>query len=399
MNNIYNKDLINLIFEAANIQRWNDHIRAHNFTELDKQAHKMLFAYVLARYEEDEGAQIDWLSIIEGGIFEFLHRIILTDIKPPVFYYMQSAYKSQIDDWIISRLEPFLQGVHNEFLPKFKAYLTEDINHNKEKCILRASHYLATKWEFKFIYEQNKMLYGIEETKKSINEEIEKYYELAGVQKLVLYESNNNFINLVGQLRFQKRWAQTPRIPETSVLGHMLIVAILSYFFSQKIEACPKRIINNFFAGLFHDLPEVLTRDIISPVKRSVAGLDDIIKKIEDKFMQEKLYPLLPEHWHRELTYYTTNEFKNKIREKNEIKIVDNSQMMMYNSKQYDPLDGEMLKFCDNLSAVLEACVSRKYGINSEHFDSMLNYVEDFYRDKRLYGVELINILKMFATV
>ena len=43
-----------------------------------------------------------------------------------------------------------------------------------------------------------------------------------------------------------------------------------------------------FLCGLFHDLPEVLTRDIISPVKRSVPGLDELIKKIEERLVTEK---------------------------------------------------------------------------------------------------------------
>jgi putative hydrolase of HD superfamily len=76
-----------------------------------------------------------------------------------------------------------------------------------------------------------------------------------------------NFIDLCGQLRFQLRWSYLHRIPKTSVLGHMLIVAVLSYLFSLEIGACRKRCYNNYFTGLFHDLPEVLTRDIVHPVK------------------------------------------------------------------------------------------------------------------------------------
>ena len=46
------KSLISLMYEAASIQRWNDHIRPWTgFTELDKQAHKMFYAYVLAKCE------------------------------------------------------------------------------------------------------------------------------------------------------------------------------------------------------------------------------------------------------------------------------------------------------------------------------------------------------------
>ena len=48
------KSFIEFLYEAAHIQRWNDHIRPNGFTELDKQAHKMMIMYVLARHEEDD---------------------------------------------------------------------------------------------------------------------------------------------------------------------------------------------------------------------------------------------------------------------------------------------------------------------------------------------------------
>lgn len=35
------------IFESADMQRWNDKIRPVDLRELDKQAHKMIIAYVL----------------------------------------------------------------------------------------------------------------------------------------------------------------------------------------------------------------------------------------------------------------------------------------------------------------------------------------------------------------
>ena len=61
------KELLELLFEAASIQRWNDHNRPEHFTELDKQAHKMIYAYVLAKFEEtDRGMAVDWCALIEG---------------------------------------------------------------------------------------------------------------------------------------------------------------------------------------------------------------------------------------------------------------------------------------------------------------------------------------------
>lgn len=277
------KELLEFIHQAASIKRWNDHITPPNgFSELDKQSHKMIFAYVIAKMEEDmHNASINWRSLIEGAIFEFIHRVKLTDIKPPIFHKLMQIKGEELNSWVFSQVENMIDGVGPDkgFSNRFHEYFFD--NHpSLERSILRAAHYLATNWEFQIIYKFNSTLYGLEETKRNIVDEIEEHYHLAGVQKIWLRKKTHSFLDLVGQLRFQKRWSQTPRIPETSVLGHMLIVAMMSYFFSMSLNACDRRLYNNFFGGLFHDLPEVLTRDIISPVKRSIEGLEDIIKFI-----------------------------------------------------------------------------------------------------------------------
>ena len=48
------KGLIERIFQAASIQRWNDHVRPMEFAEIDKQAHKMILAFTIAKFQEEE---------------------------------------------------------------------------------------------------------------------------------------------------------------------------------------------------------------------------------------------------------------------------------------------------------------------------------------------------------
>ena len=101
------KSLISLIYETASIQRWNDHIRpSTGFTELDKQAHKMFYAYVLAKCEGDE--KVDMQKLIEGGIAEFFHRCILTDIKPPIYHKLMQEKGDEINKWVIEQLRPYI---------------------------------------------------------------------------------------------------------------------------------------------------------------------------------------------------------------------------------------------------------------------------------------------------
>ena len=79
----------------------------------------------------------------------------------------------------------------------------------------------------------------------------------------------------------------------------------------------------------------------MSPVKNSVKGLDSIISEIEDEQMREVIYPLLPPAWHREIEYYTQNEFDSKIIDDGEINMVTSDLINeKYNEDKYNPIDG-----------------------------------------------------------
>lgn len=392
------KSFIEFLYEAAHIQRWNEHIRPSGFTELDKQAHKMMIVYVLARHEEDDhGAEINWRLLIEGGIFEFMQRNALTDIKPPIFHEMMRVYGKELNEWVYQELRRRIPDIQDDFMQKMQRYFEEPGYAAMEKKLLRAAHYLATKWEFELIYHFNEGIYGSEDTKALIENELEDHYDLAAVKKLALKGKSSKFIDLVGQLRFQKRWAQSPRVPETSVMGHVLLVAIMGYFCAVKLHACDERIVGDFLCGLFHDLPEVLTRDIISPVKRSVPGLDELIKKIEERLVAEKILPLLPYSWHEDILYYTQNEFSNRVRingkaEQTTIEKIN----AKYNEPGYHAIDGAVLKGCDNLAAFVEVWLSQRYGISSPRMEEGECAIRAQYKDKVIGGINFGRVYDEF---
>ncbi|MGA1932680.1 HD domain-containing protein [Arcobacter sp. YIC-464] len=361
-----NPKIIDDIFSSASIQRWNDYPRMVELVELDKQAHKFIIAYFIAKLEKD----VNFTHLIEAGIFEFLRRVVVTDIRPDVFRKALQKKSAEINKWVISKLSPSLKDIDNgNFLLKFEEYLSCNDMYKKERFILKAASYLATKWEFSIVYQTSTFLSDIEDVKKSVEEEIEDYYELIGVRKIALNKKLAKIVDLSGRLRFQKRWAQTPRVPETSVLGHMLTVAVFSYFFSIDINACDKRLQNNFFTSLFHDLPEALTRDIITPVKYSVDNLSDIIAEYEIQKIEDDILPFIPESLHDEFSYILglydgqKEEFLNKIYE-DKIKVVEDTSK--YNSDKYNTIDGIALKQCDKLSAFVEASLSISHGIKSK---------------------------------
>ncbi len=385
-----NPKIIDYVFSSASIQRWNDYPRMVELVELDKQAHKIIIAFFIAKLEKD----VSYTHLIEASIYEFLRRVVVTDIRPDVFRNALQKKEKEINSWVITNLKTSLIDIDNgNFLKKFEDYLNNPNMYKKERFILKAASYLSTKWEFSIVYQTSAFLSDIEDVKKSVEEEIEDYYELIGVRKIALNKKLAKIVDLSGRLRFQKRWAQTPRIPETSVLGHMLTVAIFSYFYSLEVNACDKRLQNNFFVSLFHDLPEALTRDIITPVKYSVDDLSDIIAEYEIKKINEEILPNVPLSMHDEFCYLLgllkdkKDEFENRIYD-DEIQIVDD--VSKYNMDKYNAVDGHALKQCDKLSAFVEATLSISHGIKSKELVNGRKQIK-----KGLKEIQSVDFLKL----
>ena len=377
------KNLLQLIFSGACMWRWNDKLRPVELAEIEKQAHKMLIACVLLHEATASAAQDERIElaerIIEGALFDYFYRLIITDIKPPVFYRIRAnrSHYEQLTRYALDRLEPVLSPL-GPFWERMRTWhLRENADNDLDRRILAAAHLFASHWEFRLIEPHNPFDEEMPGIARSFQEELAQYADLPGMSALLAKDNAlGRFGNLCGQLRFQIRWTQAPRIPATSVLGHMFIVAACAYLFSLDINAGAARRANNFFAGLFHDFPEVLTRDIISPVKKSSAGLQEILREYEQSELERRvLNPLTNAGFGafvRQMSYYlgleAGSEFQDCCRLNGRVSRLDGFAAMQANDlDENDPKDGQLLKVCDLLAAYLEAHNSIRNGLSSPH--------------------------------
>ncbi len=381
------KNFIFKLFQASYIQRWNDKLRPIEFAEIDKHAHKLCIAYILGRFQERR-KKISWKALIEGSLFECLEKIVLTDIKSPVISAIKkrpSQYRKLLD-FVVSELSPLLAEVDESCVGRFiKHFESEDAT--EEKKLLSAASILASTWEFDIIERANPHGFEMPQIRDALLTRLRAYNDLEGIREINKNKDLQAFIDLCGQLRFQARWAHLHRIPKTSVLGHCYFVALLSYFYSLAVRACDKRAYNNTFAGLFHDLPEVLTRDIVAPVKRSSEGLSELIAEYEKEQMEKIVYPLLPVFFHGEIRLFTELEAVNSIQENGQRKGVELDEInRQYNRDEYDPCDGEIVKAADELSAYIESVEAMKNGCVSEKFIEAKIIIAQKYIAKGIQG-------------
>lgn len=381
---IIRKSLLQFVFSGTNMKRWNDKLRPMELLEVDKQAHKMMVAWMLftlnSRDMEPEERLKLGDDVVEGGLFDYFYRLVITDIKPPIFYKIKSNPDDfrRLTTWVLNQLEPLMQPLGPEFWQRLSTRLTHG-THNGGLAgeILEAAHQYASSWEFNLIKDLGPWDHEKAGIEQSFHDGLTRYRHLEGVPEIMDGPSTplGYFAHLCGQLRFQMRWSQTPRIPETSVLGHLFIVAAYAYFSSLSVGACRARRQNNFFSGLFHDLPEVLTRDIISPVKSSVGAVADLIRQYEEDELELRVFRPLAEGGYSDIVdrlgYFlgvdVGSEFKSTILRGNRAQAVDFETLQQRcNLDEYDPKDGRLLKACDSLAAFVEAYTALRNGISSD---------------------------------
>lgn len=397
------KGLLQLVFSGSFMKRWNDKMRPMELVEVDKQAHKMIAAWLLfelnsADHDPQSKARLGE-EIVRGGIFDYLYRLVITDIKPPIFYQIKAnpAHYQKLTAWVLNELQPRVQPLGKDFWDGMRLHCESQVRRDESLAsrILDAAHLFASRWEFHLIRDLNPWDEEMGDIEANFKRGLEAYLDLRGVRDLLDGAGSGlgKFANMCGQLRFQKRWSQTPRIPETSVLGHMFIVACFAYFFSIAVNACPVRRHNNFYAGLFHDVPELLTRDIISPVKSSVQGIGDLIREYEAKELDRRLFSIFDPVEHKQLVarlgYFlgidVGSEFESTIIQDGEARIVSWEQLQgQYNHDRCCPKDGRMLKICDHLAAFLEAYTALSNGITNAHLQQALWRIRNQYQNEAL---------------
>ena len=375
------KQLILKIFEGFSIQRWNDLIRPFDLVEMDKAGEKMVIAYIIGKFEEAKGKKINWKWMAYASLFDLLKKIALCDIKAPVQQMLKKEFTREymrLNEWVLKQYRQLITD--DTLFSEFTIYIGQKAGSFKIPDDLKASihvynaaHKYSTIRELEMlsVVNEKERLSKIENDLKA---DIQPYLDLEGLQKFMTRQKEFDFLLKIEQLRFQTRWNQTPRVPATSVLGHCFFVAIMTLLLGRETnpDMCERRVVNNFFSALFHDLPESVTRDIISPVKQATDALPNIVKKIEDEIVNKELVPLMDKSYVDEVIFYTSDEFTDRIKGKDSKvqKVTWEELNGKYNKDSFNPVDGRLVRISDHLSALMEADISIKHGITSGHLES-----------------------------
>jgi putative hydrolase of HD superfamily len=396
---VLTKEFALKLFNGFSIQRWNDMARPVELTEMDKAGLKMMTAYLIGHVEIEAQAEngvelnLDWESIIFAGFFDLLKRIALSDIKSSVHHRIRNQFPEEfqrLNNWVLEQYKETMSALDPELYQRFTDYLLgQDKMGPLETSILTAAHDYATFREFELIKLVNVPSPQLNSIEKELNAEMMNHLHLKGMGMLVTKQRLYELLQRLEQLRFQIRWSHTQRIPRTSVLGHSMLVACFALLLTRqlpdyaKLKNPAQLLYANYFGGLFHDLPESVIRDIVSPVKRATVNLPEIVKQIEDSIVREELYPLMSEYRFKdELMAFTNHEFEDRV----VMATTNEPEPPCYTNEDFMqllkappriglPIMGSLVGLCDEYAAFLEAYQSIYHGISSNYLKEAANNI------------------------
>jgi len=282
-------ELIYLMTRMFSMRRWNNKPTVEYSSEASNSGFVLHIAYLLAMIESLDGKAVDFQKLLVRGALKDMPKCILSDISLETKRAIKMLAPNLWQEVYMSSVNEVLKNVPQEWSKTFRDAMINSRDDSIEGKILEAADLYAAYVEA----EINSRLFW--EYFSDIRDNIEgklKNVKLYSLKVLLSDLNMREYLTRVRSLLHAIRWNQHARTVQTTVAGHTLFVVFVAYLLALKDGRSD--VLNIMERALFHDVPEALTGDIISPTKRRVEGFENVIESVESKMVHEVLLPLLP---------------------------------------------------------------------------------------------------------
>ena len=338
-----------MLSKWLSMQRWNNYPRVEDVCHLDNIGFVMHVSLFLAHLEEQNGNSVDKEFLLKRIMFQSLNKLILSDISSGTRDYIM-----KFDSEIFSKLEEKATGVildkeAPQYIKNDMESVLKDTLHSLElKIIAWAKQYAAYR---ECLVNQRVFVDMYEVPLRCINKELEQKRE--DLKSLDILLSNDNYIKFLSHIRrlsHSIRWNQERRNFPISVMSHLVIITYIVYIIWMIENESGKNyyIEELMLRTIYHDIPEAITGDIITPTKKAVPGFDTLLEKVEEQMMDDYIFSYVWEEYKQEVFSYMLHPFEWDL--------------------------GKVAKYADIVCALLEAKVEVNHG--SENFKDIYRKIK-----------------------
>ena len=305
--------LLKLFFvKWTTIKRWNNFPRVEDVSPLDNAGFVIHIALFMAYLEEKQGKIIDKEFIMKKIIFGLFQSLILSDINSGTKNYLLKENHLILEELEEKVLNYICSLEWADFLKKdIKKILWDKSDRIENKIILWAKNYAWLKecqvnakiFDYAFDI-------ALEEINQSLNF-LKK--DLFSLNEILINENYQKYLTHIRRLSHAMRWSWKKRNFPISVMSHLVIVSFISYCLANIEDDKEYDIYEIMKKSIYHDIPEAITGDIITPIKNSVSWFRNTLEKVEEKMLNNYFFIYIDNDYKKEIKDYMLNPFEGKI--------------------------------------------------------------------------------------
>ena len=293
--------LVGAIGAILSVQRWNVMPRIDTWTEAENIAYTTHVVYAVGR---TLGFAPDVLvHALNRSLLKSLNKHVLSDIAVNTRRALRAVnpgiWKTIIDE---------VAGATSELFPKDDAKFARDYMTLDGDYTITGDSSGSVKGSIEELVRYAQLKVALEECRtnmvaypgnaeygaksKNIQRRINRLRSRTTLE--ANYSNLSGYLEHIKNLKYVRRWNTTSRFIDTSVLAHTFIVSFLALYFSRMHRKVikPRRAGGASYPAilraLFHDVPESLTGDIITPVKTIMERKSKgVVKKLEERMLKD----------------------------------------------------------------------------------------------------------------
>lgn len=294
------------------MKRWNNFPRIEDVSHLDNMWYVLHVSLFLAYLEEQNWNKVDKLFIIKRLIFSSFSKLVLSDINS-----WTKDYIKDIDSELFNKLEDktikFL--LEYSWPQNIKDDIFDTLNcaeKTLEIDIINSARKYVWYEELKVNKKIFENAYDFPELK--LKNEFKKFSEkLDSFNELIINNEYQKFLSQIRRLSYCIRWNQEIRKYPISVMSHLFLITFISYVLWM-IENDEKYNMEELLLrSAYHDIPEAITWDVITPTKKWVAWFDMALEKAEIEMMDDYFFSYVPGNYKKEVFSYMLHPFDSEI--------------------------------------------------------------------------------------
>ncbi len=299
-----------LFFRWLTIHRWNNFPRIENISILDNAGFIIHIALFLAHIEEKNWSKIDREFLIKRVLFSVFSKLALSDINSWTLRYI-----NKIDSEIFSNLQDkVFKNIFKldwpDFIKEDMQKILKDTSHKLELQIIDAARNYSGLQECIINSKVFPDVYDIPTKEIQLELTLLKK-DLVSLEILMDSDKYKTYLSQIRRLSHSQRWPWEQRKYNISVMAHLYIVTFFAYIiWSFEIEKWKDyNMLDFLLKWIYHDIPEVITWDVITPTKNAIVWFKKALEKVEEKMMDDFFFVYVDREYEKTVKHYMLDPF------------------------------------------------------------------------------------------